>query len=64
MCVPIADKTMLGWLRSQLRVLEAWQAELLRRGESDLEAIERLDKHHTWLCAEIERLEIEDKMVA
>ncbi|MEM6412190.1 MAG: hypothetical protein AAF683_11720 [Pseudomonadota bacterium] len=64
MCLPIADRTMLGWLRSQLRVLEAWRAELIARGETDLETLERLDRHHTWLSSEIARLEAEEELAA
>ncbi|MEO0881420.1 MAG: hypothetical protein AAFY34_01695 [Pseudomonadota bacterium] len=64
MCLPITDPTMLGWLKNQLRVLDAWQAELVCRGESDLETLERLDRHQTWLMSEIVRLEAEDSRAA
>ncbi|MEO1474916.1 MAG: hypothetical protein AAFS13_00925 [Pseudomonadota bacterium] len=59
MCIPIADRTMLSWLRNQLRVLEAWRSELLRRGEVEIETLERLERHHAWLDSEILRLEFE-----
>ncbi|MEM9667305.1 MAG: hypothetical protein AAF950_00140 [Pseudomonadota bacterium] len=64
MCLPIADKTMLGWLHSQLKVLDAWQAELVRRGEADIETLERLERHHAWLDSEIARLEAEETVAA
>lgn len=57
MCVPISDRTMLGWLRSQLRIMDAWRDELLRRGEASSETVERLERHYSWLNAEIIRLE-------
>ncbi|MEL7129310.1 MAG: hypothetical protein AAGK23_07165 [Pseudomonadota bacterium] len=63
MCVPISDRTMLGWLRGQLRIVEAWQAELLRRGDADLETVTRLQTHFEWLTSEVGRLE-EDKRKA
>ncbi|MEO0883948.1 MAG: hypothetical protein AAFY34_14630 [Pseudomonadota bacterium] len=64
MCVPIPDRTMLGWLRSQLRILEAWRDELLRRSETDAETLERLDRHSAWLGGEIDRLEQEQSQAA
>ncbi|MEM7663077.1 MAG: hypothetical protein AAF292_12595 [Pseudomonadota bacterium] len=55
---------MLGWLHGQLRVLEAWREELVRRGDADIAALERLDRHQKWLSSEITRLEAEEALVA
>lgn len=56
-CMPIDDSQMLCWLRSQLKVLSAWREELVCRNETDLEAVTRLEQHHQWLNAELERLD-------
>lgn len=57
MCLPIDDQAMLCWLTSQVRVMEAWRGELAMRPEIDLAQVERLERHYTWLTAELARLE-------
>lgn len=57
MCLPITDHSMLGWLRNQRRVVAAWRSELLRRSETELEDMRRVQKHYDWLSTEITRLE-------
>lgn len=55
---------MLGWLRSQLRVVDAWRDELLRRGDAHVETIGRLERHYAWLSSEIVRLEKDEAYAA
>jgi len=57
MCVPINDRDMLGWLKSQLQVIDAWRVELIMRPESEIGMLERLERHYAWLIGEIARLE-------
>ena len=57
MCLPIDDPSMMHWLRMQVNVLSAWQAELMLREERDAAAVERLETHRAWLETEVERLE-------
>jgi hypothetical protein len=57
MCLPIDDASMLCWLRSQLKVVEAWRDELASRPDLDLEAISRLEQHYNWLSYELSRLD-------
>lgn len=64
MCIPIPDRTMLDWLRNQSSVMAAWNDELLRRGETDLAAVERLERHQAWLTTEIARLEAGTELAA
>ena len=47
MCVPVDDSAMLCWLQTQLRVIEAWQAELSSRPDA---------RHYDWLNEELSRL--------
>jgi hypothetical protein len=56
MCVPVDDSAMLCWLQTQLRVSEAWQAELSSRPDADLQQVKRLSRHHDWLNEELSRL--------
>lgn len=53
----IADIRMIGWLRQQVRVVEAWREELASRPDIDLLAIARVENHYHWLCKEMYRLE-------
>lgn len=56
MCVPVDDSAILCWLQTQLRVIEAWQAELSSRPDADLQQVERLARHYDWLNEELSRL--------
>ncbi|MEO0465550.1 MAG: hypothetical protein AAF216_03330 [Pseudomonadota bacterium] len=57
MCLPINDRSMLSWLRTQIRVMEAWREEMVRRPEMDAAQAQKIDTHLAWLCAEYQRLE-------
>jgi len=50
------DPIMLDWLKSQVRVLEAWREELAARPDSDLAVLSGLERHHDWLSSEVSRL--------
>jgi len=49
--------SMLGWLRTQVRVLEVWREDLASRPDIDLEEIQRVEKHYQWLTGEVARFE-------
>ena len=51
------DTAMVCWLRTQVRVLDAWREELATRPDLDIQAITRLEKHYAWLTDEVTRLE-------
>ena len=57
MCVPLDDTAMICWLKTQVRVIEAWREELAMRVELDIPALTRLETHYQWLSAEVARLE-------
>lgn len=57
MCVPLDDSAMVCWLKTQVRVIEAWREELAMRTELDVPALTRLEKHYQWLSAEVARLD-------
>ncbi len=57
MCLPMDDTAMVCWLRTQVRVLDAWREELATRPDLDIQAITRLEKHYAWLTDEVTRLE-------
>jgi hypothetical protein len=48
---------MLDWLKSQVRVLEAWREDIAIRPHLDLEMVRRLEQHYQWLTKEIMDLE-------
>lgn len=52
-----SDTAMINWLRTQVRILEAWREEVASRGQIDLPMIERLEAHYQWLTAEVAYLE-------
>ena len=56
MCVPVDETAMLCWLQTQLRVIEAWQDELISRPDADIRQVERLSRHRDWLTEELTRL--------
>ncbi|MHA7857843.1 MAG: hypothetical protein ACX94D_07140 [Henriciella sp.] len=57
MCLPMDDTAMVCWLRTQVRVLDAWREELASRPDLDIQAITRLEQHYAWLIDEVTRLE-------
>ncbi|MEM1146468.1 MAG: hypothetical protein AAGA72_06795 [Pseudomonadota bacterium] len=57
MCLPIDDPAMVCWLKSQVRVLEAWREEVATRPDLDISHIMRLERHYQWLTSEIADLE-------
>ena len=48
---------MIFWLKTQVRVVEAWREELASRAELDIRAVTRLEEHYAWLTSEVARLE-------
>lgn len=57
MCLPLDDSAMICWLRTQVRVIEAWREELATRPELDIAAVMRLEEHYAWLTSEVARLD-------
>ncbi|MEL6960446.1 MAG: hypothetical protein AAGL89_15995, partial [Pseudomonadota bacterium] len=57
MCLPLDDASMVCWLKTQVRVIEAWREELASRPDIDMEVVMRLEKHYAWLTAEVSDLE-------
>lgn len=58
MCLPIDDTAMVCWLKSQVRILEAWREEVATRGDLDMAQIMRLERHYQWLTSEVASLEM------
>jgi len=56
-CLPLDDASMVCWLKTQVRVIEAWREELASRPDIDMEVVMRLEKHYAWLTAEVSDLE-------
>jgi hypothetical protein len=57
MCYHFQNSDMLDWLKSQVRVLEAWREDIATRPSLDLEMVRRLEQHYQWLTKEIMDLE-------
>ena len=57
MCVPIDRMSLLGWLKTQVRVVEAWREDMARQPDIDLAQVQRLERHYQWLTGEITKLE-------
>ena len=57
MCLPLDQNSLLCWLHTQVRVLEAWREELAMQPEMDVTQVERLERHYHWLTSEIATLE-------
>ncbi|MEM8796482.1 MAG: hypothetical protein AAGE61_13015 [Pseudomonadota bacterium] len=57
MCLPLDDGSMICWLKTQVRVIEAWREELASRPDIDIEVVTRLERHYAWLTAEVSDLE-------
>ncbi len=57
MCLPTDEASLTCWLHNQLRVLEAWCAELGAKPDADLDRLEALERHRHWLAAELAKIE-------
>ncbi|MEL6860719.1 MAG: hypothetical protein AAGL11_02690 [Pseudomonadota bacterium] len=57
MCFRFQNADMLEWLKSQVRVLEAWREDVASRPDIDLEMVTRLEQHYQWLTSEVLTLE-------
>ncbi|MEO0786574.1 MAG: hypothetical protein AAFY10_12825 [Pseudomonadota bacterium] len=64
MCVPMDRMSMLGWLKTQVRVVEAWREDLARQPDIDMEAVQRLERHYQWLTGEVAKLDEGDRRAA
>jgi len=59
MCYRFQTGDMLEWLKTQVRIIEAWREDIASRPDLDLEMITRLERHYQWLTAEVLSLETE-----
>ena len=50
------DPRLLQWLESNLQVLACWRDEMTGIGPGEIDLINCLDTHHSWLSAELARL--------
>lgn len=57
MCLHFTNTDMLDWLRTQIRMLEAWRESVALRPTIDMEMVSRLETHYQWLTAEVSKLE-------
>lgn len=57
MCYHFQSSDMLEWLKTQVRVIEAWREDVASRPDLDMEMITRLEHHYQWLTAEVLNLE-------
>lgn len=57
MCYQFKSRDMLEWLKTQVRVIEAWREDVASRPDLDLDMITRLERHYQWLTAEVMILE-------
>lgn len=57
MCLHFQNAAMLDWLKTQVRVLEAWREDVATRSDLDFEMITRLEHHYQWLTTEVLNLE-------
>ena len=57
MCYHFQSRDMLEWLKTQVRVIEAWREDVASRPDLDLDMITRLEHHYQWLTAEVLTLE-------
>lgn len=57
MCLQFQNAAMLDWLKTQVRVIEAWREDVATRSDLDLDMISRLEQHYQWLTAEVLNLE-------
>ncbi|MEM9938010.1 MAG: hypothetical protein AAF768_04130 [Pseudomonadota bacterium] len=61
MCYPIQDSSMIEWLRTQVRVLEAWRESIALKPELDMALLSRVEEHYQWLTREIDLLEMAEQ---
>ena len=57
MCLQFQNAAMLDWLKTQVRVIEAWREDVATRSDLDIDMIRRLEQHYQWLTAEVMNLE-------
>ena len=57
MCLQFQNAAMLDWLKTQVRVIEAWREDVATRSDLDMDMITRLECHYQWLTAEVLNLE-------
>ena len=57
MCLQFQNAAMLDWLKTQIRVIEAWREDVATRSDLDMDMITRLERHYQWLTAEVLNLE-------
>ncbi|MCR9195743.1 MAG: hypothetical protein NXH88_13475 [Hyphomonas sp.] len=57
MCYHFQSGDMLEWLKTQVRVIEAWREDVASRPDLDLDLITRIEQHYQWLTAEVVNLE-------
>ena len=51
------NSDMLEWLKTQVRVLEAWREDVASRPDIDFDLVCRLEQHYQWLTSEVLALE-------
>ncbi len=56
MCLSISDNTILSWLETQVRVLEAWREDVATRPSIDMRMAMSLEQHYQWLTKQIDVL--------
>lgn len=57
MCLQFQNAAMLDWLKTQVRIIEAWREDVASRADLDLDMLTRLEHHYQWLTAEVLNLE-------
>jgi len=53
MCVRFRNGDMIEWLKTQVRIIEAWREDIATRQDLDLEMITRIEVHYQWLTTEV-----------
>ena len=57
MCFRFQNSDMLEWLKTQVRILEAWREDVASRPDIDFDLVTRLEHHYQWLTSEVLALE-------
>ena len=57
MCFRFQNSDMLEWLKTQVRILEAWREDVASRPDIDFDLVCRLEQHYQWLTSEVLTLE-------
>ena len=57
MCFRFQNSDMLEWLKTQVRILEAWREDIASRPDIDFDLVCRLEQHYQWLTTEVIALE-------